>query len=225
MAGGVPPPSDALPTSIPGAFTHPQNRIPDQAIVQDAASVAVVEALGVSSEDRVLEVGAAPGGKTLAIRDRRPADLVSVDLHPRRIRKAARRLARAGYPRGWVRADGVRLPFRNGGFDKVLVDAPCTGLGTLRRRPEVRLRVTESDRNRLAALQQQLLDQALEMVRPGGRLVYSVCTLTSAETLEIVAGRGGRPPTLLPGLTVDSGLLLAPHLTGTDGMFIAVFDR
>ena len=225
MAGGIPPPPDVLPTSIPGVFTHPQNRVPDLAIVQDAASVAVVEALGVSSEDRVLEVGAAPGGKTLAIWDSKPADLVSVDLHPRRIIKAARRLAREGYPGGWVRADGVRLPFRNGAFGKGLVDAPCTGLGTLRRRPEVRLRVTNADRNRLAALQQRLLKEALDMVRPGGRLVYSVCTLTSAETLDVVAGQGGRPPTDLPGLTVDSGLLLAPHLTGTDGMFISVFDR
>ena len=194
-------------------------------MVQDAASVAVVEALGVAPGHRVLEVGAAPGGKTLAIWDRNPASLVALDVHPRRIRQAERRLKRAGGEGWWIRADGARLPFRSGQFDRVLVDAPCTGLGTLRRRPEIRLRVSIGDRDRLAALQRRMLRQAIDAVRPGGRVVYSVCTLTRAETLGVVEDMGGRPPADLPGLRLDHGLLMGPHLTGTDGMFIAVLDR
>lgn len=119
-------------------------------------------------------------------------------------------------------ADGRRLPFRTASLDKVLVDAPCTGLGTLRRRPEIRLRVTESDRDRLAALQRSMLDEALRVVRPGGRVVYAVCTVTSAETTDVVSGLPARPPEDLPGRHLEGGLLMAPHLTETDGMFISV---
>ena len=187
--------------------------------------MAVVQALDVAPGHSVLEVGAAPGGKTLAIWDRSPASLVALDIHPRRIRRAARRLERAGGRGWWIRADGACLPFRSGQFDKVLVDAPCTGLGTLRRRPEVRLRVSIGDRDRLAVLQRRMLRQAIEAVRPGGQVVYSVCTLTRAETLGVVEDMGGRPPAGLPGLRLDHGLLMGPHLTGTDGMFISVLDR
>ena len=98
-------------------------------------------------------------------------------------------------------------------------------LGTLRRRPEMRLRVSIGDRDRLAVLQRRMLRQAVDVVRPGGRVVYAVCTLTRAETLEVVENMGGRPPVDLPGLRLDSGLLMGPHLTGTDGMFISVLDR
>lgn len=222
MRPGSPPPVAAVPTAVPGAFVHPQGRVPQGAVVQDAASVAVVEALRVRPGDRVLEVGAAPGGKTLAIWDQGPGSLAAVDSHPRRIGRAARRLDKEGYRGWWIRADGRRLPFKSGRFDKVLVDAPCTGLGTLRRRPEIRLRVSTGDRDRLASLQRRMLAQAIEAVRPGGRVVYSVCTLTRAETLEVVEDMGGRPPEDVPGLRLDQGVLLSPHLTGTDGMFISV---
>ena len=224
MRPGSPPPVAAVPTAVPGAFVHPRGGVPQGAVVQDAASVAVVEALRVKPGDRVLEVGAAPGGKTLAIWDQGPGSLAAVDIHPRRIGRAARRLDNEGYRGWWIRADGRRLPFKTGRFDKVLVDAPCTGLGTLRRRPEIRLRVSTGDRDRLASLQRSMLDQAIEAVRPGGRVVYSVCTLTRAETLGVVEDVGGRPPEDVPGLRLDHGLLLSPHLTGTDGMFISVVE-
>ena len=70
-----------------------------------------------------------------------------------------------------------------------------------------------------------MLAASLELVAPGGRLVYSVCTVTPQETIEVVKGFGTRPPEGLPGRAWGGGLLLAPHLTGTDGMFIAVVDR
>ena len=223
-AGGCPP-TGVLPTAVTGAYCHPANRVPSGAVVQDPASLAVVQAMGVGPGDHVLEVGAAPGGKTLAIWDREPDLLVALDIHARRIRRAWKRTAGYGFGGWWVRADGGRLPFRRATFDQVLVDAPCTGLGTLRRRPEICFRVSMGDRDRLAVLQRRMLEEALEAVRPGGRVVYAVCTVTSAETVRVVAGLGGRPPNGLPGLHLDGGLLMGPHLTDTDGMFISVVDR
>jgi 16S rRNA (cytosine967-C5)-methyltransferase len=70
-----------------------------------------------------------------------------------------------------------------------------------------------------------MLEQALRLVRPGGRVVYSVCTFTPAETIDVVAGLGGRRPAGLPGVPFGDGWLMAPHLGPTDGMFVAVFDR
>lgn len=221
MQRGAPPPPGAVAASVPGAYLHPDG-VPPGAVVQDPASLAVVNAVGVSPGDRVLEIGAAPGGKTLVLWDRDPGLLVALDVHERRIRRGRRRTARAGCEAWWVRADGRRLPFGPASLDKVLVDAPCTGLGTLRRRPEIRLRVTEPERDRLAALQRRLLDEALRVVRPGGRVVYAVCTVTSAETVDVVSGLDARPPEGLPGRRLEGGLLMAPHLTGTDGMFISV---
>ena len=225
MEAGACLPTGVLPTTVTGAYFHPANRVPSGAVVQDPASLAVVQAMGVGPRDHVLEVGAAPGGKTLAIWDREPDRLVALDIHARRIRRAWKRTVGHGFGGWWVRADGGRLPFRRATFDKVLVDAPCTGLGTLRRRPEIGFRASVGDRDRLAVLQRRMLEEALEAVRPGGRVVYAVCTVTSAETVRVVAGLGGRPPDGLTGLHLDGGLLMGPHLTDTDGMFISVVDR
>ena len=223
MQRGVPPPIGALPAAVPGAYFHPDG-VPSGAVVQDAASLAAVQAVGVVPGDRVLEVGAAPGGKTLVLWDRDPGLLVALDVHERRIRRGHRRTGGRGFGGRWVRADGRRLPFGRAAFDKVLVDAPCTGMGTLRRRPEIRLRVSEGGRDRLAALQRRMLDEALRVVCPGGRVVYAVCTVTSAETIDVVSGLHARPPEDLPGQRLEGGLLMAPHLTGTEGMFISVLD-
>ena len=225
MRAGASLPPGLTPTAVPDVYLHPEGRVPPGAVVQDPASAAAVQAVEAGPEDHVLEVGAAPGGKTMALWDMGSARLAAVDIHEGRIRRAARRTARMGFEGWWVRADGARLPFRPASFDKVLVDAPCTGLGTLRRRPEIKFRVTQQERDRLAALQTRLLEEALRMVRPGGRVVYAVCTVTTAETTGAVAGMGGRPPEGLPGLPLEGGLLLGPHLTATDGMFISVLDR
>jgi 16S rRNA (cytosine967-C5)-methyltransferase len=120
-----------------------------------------------------------------------------------------------------VVADGTFPPFAAGTFDRVLLDAPCSGLGTLRRRPEIRLRVSESDVKVLAILQHRLLEKAFDLLAPGGRLVYSVCTVTPEETVDVVDPFDLQPAEL-PGMVWGKGRLLAPHLTSTDGMFVAV---
>ncbi|MGH9891728.1 MAG: hypothetical protein ACREA0_07055, partial [bacterium] len=189
----------------------------------DPSSVAVVSALGVERGQRVADLAAAPGGKTMDIADRLGHDgmVVASDPKQRRALRAARRVPQAQ----WMIADGRAPALRGRRFDRVLIDAPCSGLGTLRRRPELRHRATPAEVVRLATLQRQMLAAGFELVADGGRLVYSVCTVTPEETVDQVRDLGAKPPGGLPGREWGGGWLLAPHLTGTDGMFVAVFDR
>ncbi|MHB1534237.1 MAG: hypothetical protein ACYC1D_06435, partial [Acidimicrobiales bacterium] len=123
--------------------------------------------------------------------------------------------------------DGTRPPWRRGSFDRVLVDAPCSGLGVLRRRPDARWRVQPADIARLAALQRRLLDAAISLVAPGGTLIYSACTLTREETVGIdrwlAENHGQWRPLAPPGdpwQPAGRGALLLPQTAGTDGMFL-----
>jgi 16S rRNA (cytosine967-C5)-methyltransferase len=139
---------------------------------------------------------------------------------------------RLGTPLHVLAADARRPPFRPGAFDRVLVDAPCSGLGVLARRPDARWRVDEAAVARLAGVQREILEAASTLVRPGGALVYSVCTLTEAETLgvdrwlatahpELVA----EPPLGVPWRAHGRGALLLPQAAGTDGMFMLKLRR
>ena len=138
------------------------------------------------------------------------------------MQSARRRLLRHGADPSWVVADGRRLPFEASTFDRVLLDAPCTGLGTLRRRPEIRHRLQEDSPARAGELQRELLEAALTVVRRGGVVTYAVCTVFPEETIEVVADLAAEPPTGLPGRPFGKGWLLGPHLTDSDGMFISL---
>ena len=205
-----------------------RSEIADGALaVSDPSSIAVGLALAPRPGDRVADLAAAPGGKTLHLWDLMEGEgmLVAVDRHQRRAATAARRLHRMGVDVPWIVGDAADPPLRPGTFDRVLLDAPCTGLGTLRRRPEIRHRIGPENPAEAGRMQRRMLDAATALLRPGGRLVYSVCTITPDETTRVVDGTGSRPPDELPGLELDGGILLAPHLTGSDGMFIAVIER
>ena len=193
----------------------------------DGASSAVAQALSVAPGGTVLDMAAAPGGKTMSLWDQAGGEmsLVAMDHHERRLFSARKRLAEAGVSPHWVVGDGTAAPFADQAFDAVLLDAPCTGLGTLRRRPEIAMRLKTTGLDALADQQGRLLAEAWRLTRPGGRIVYSVCTLFAAETVDIVAEYPAHGPADLPGEPWGSGLLLAPHSTGTDGMFISVIDR
>lgn len=205
---------------IPGAWLG-GGPIPKGHEIQDPASVAVGLTVAARPGEYVLDMSAAPGGKTGQLVEG-GAFVAAADVHERRAKSAGRRVPGAS----WLIADGRTPPFDPETFDAVLVDAPCSGLGTLRRRPEIIHRIGPGDVAHLAGLASELLDAAIQLTRPGGRVVYSVCTVTPSETIGVVEGRSARPPELdLPGRPFGDGWLLAPHLGPTDGMFIAVIDR
>ena len=189
--------------------------------LQDPSSVAVGHAVEVHPGHRVADLAAAPGGKTMHLVDATEGPgVVALDASPKRVSRASKRAPEAK----WLVGAAEFTPLKSGAFDRVLLDAPCSGLGTLRRRPEIRHRVTPARVEEMAHLQKKMLASAIDLLAPGGRLVYSVCTVTPAETVEVVRGLGARSPTGLPGRAWGDGWLLAPHLTGTDGMFIAVIE-
>ena len=222
-----------------------------RATVQDEASMYVIDAVldAAGSRDSagalVIDVCAGPGGKTTGLQEA-GARVVAVDRHASRARLVADLAQRDASP---ARASGLnpidpsvvtlvgdaaRPPLREAIADVVLVDAPCTGLGVVRRRPELRWRRTASDAARLAEVQRELLTASAALVRPGGALAYSVCTWPAEETREVVeafldAHPGWTPqrPAIDAGTVLDGdpGVQLAPDVDGTDGMYIAVLRR
>ena len=183
----------------------------------------------------VLDACAAPGGKACHLAELGAGSVLAVDLQARKARSIEETARRLGL--GEVRALAADATFPlpdEGPFDVALVDAPCSGLGTLRRHPEVKLRRTPDDVDRLAALQARLLAQVSHAVKPGGLLVYAVCTLTPEECDEQVDRflsahpefHPERPPPgwALPAADADcldpqGRLRIFPHRTGTDGFF------
>lgn len=191
--------------------------------VQDQASQWVAEVVGAHPGDVVADVCAAPGGKATAM----DGTVHATDLSPVRAGLVRDNAARLGRSVTVVAADARRPPYRPATFDRVLVDAPCSGLGVLRRRPDARWRVDGSAIERLAALQREILEGAIPLLKPGGTLVYSVCTLTAAETLDIDAWLAGAHPELVaqpppggPWRPHGRGALLLPQAAGTDGMAV-----
>lgn len=186
---------------------------------QDEASMLVVHAGGVRPGERVLDLCAGPGGKAthLAALAGPEGRVVGIELHEHRARQVADAAAVLGVEVDVRVGDALDPPLDPGErFDVVLLDAPCTGLGTGRRRPEVRWRRTPDDVEALAALQRDLLAAAGRWLAPGGRLVYAVCTWTGPETDRVLDAA------VPGGLEVVDRRQLLPDVEGTDGMFVAV---
>jgi len=225
-----------------------------RATPQDQASQAVAAAVGARAGERILDMAAAPGGKATAMAEAMGDRglVVASDLRAGRagrVRDAARRLGLTSVQ--VLIADGHHLPLRAlgpgssdgddsldaglpgpGSFDRVLLDAPCSGLGVLRRRPEARWRLDLADIDRLAALQRELLTAAVAQARPGGLVVYCVCTLSREETLDIDEWAATAFPSLAPAPAPGPpwrphgrGALLLPSDAGTDGMFLLLLQR
>ncbi len=195
--------------------------------VQDRASQQAAAHVGARPGERILDLCAAPGGKATAIAVDAGV-VVAADVSAERTRRVQENVDRLGadavVP---LVADGLAPPFRDASFDRVLVDAPCSGLGVLRRRPDARWRVQPDDVGRLARLQRRLLAASVPLLRPGGTLVYSVCTLTTEETVgvdrwiaERFPGLRALPPPRHPWRPAGRGGLLLPQDDGTDGMFV-----
>jgi 16S rRNA (cytosine967-C5)-methyltransferase len=187
--------------------------------VQDEGSQLVAlrlaEADLAGSDERWLDLCAGPGGKAAllgALAAQRGATLVANELQPHRAELVA--AAVANLPNVSVTCeDGRSGPWEPGTFDRILIDAPCTGVGALRRRPESRWRRSPADLDALVPLQQALLKRGLELVRPGGLVAYATCSPLIAETRDVLASVGAEP---------ESIMQLWPHLDGTDAMFCAV---
>jgi len=221
--------------------------------VQDAGSQQVARWLGVQPGQRVLDMCAAPGGKTaqLAALMQNEGTITALDVHPHRVAAMEQNLARLGVriARCYVadatsthlispadhRRSRKKLPFSlfPDSFDAVLLDAPCSGTGTLRRHPEIKWRLTPRKLSELAGIQTRLLWNAAQAVKPGGFLLYAVCSLEAREGEEVIRiflkhHRNFEvvpPPDAGDALTSEGFLRLWPDQDGTDGFFAARLRR
>ena len=191
---------------------------------------------------RVADWCAGAGGKTLAIAAtmENRGHIVACDVSETRLEGAVKRLRRAGVHNveRHLTIEGDKWAKRRAQtFDRVLVDAPCTGTGTWRRNPDGRLRLTETDLAELTPKQARILDAAERLVRPGGRLIFATCSLLREENEAQIDGFCARHPgyAVVPVSEVwslpaampcpDPYLLLTPARHGTDGFFAAVLER
>ncbi|MGN6108764.1 MAG: RsmB/NOP family class I SAM-dependent RNA methyltransferase, partial [Kofleriaceae bacterium] len=213
---------------------------------QDEGSQLLAELAVASAPDRpmIIDLCAGAGGKTLAIAARlaNRGRLIASDVDDRKLDELRRRARRATVSNAqaihleaglWPPAlDALR-----GKADVVLVDAPCSGIGALRRNPEARWRLREQDLAGFAARQREILDGATTLLAPGGRLVYATCTLLAIENQDVVEATLAARPELAPvpldavlgarapALAADRWFTVAPHVHGTDGFFAAVMHK
>jgi 16S rRNA (cytosine967-C5)-methyltransferase len=232
--------SDGLVLDAP----QPVERLPGFAqghcSVQDAAAqMAADQLLGGrvwSPADRVLDACAAPGGKTAHLLERAELNLLALDVDPRRCERIEDTLARLGLQAVVRCADAAKPAAWWDGqpFDAILLDAPCTASGIVRRHPDVRWLRRPSDVSALVATQRALLEALWPLLKPGGRLVYATCSVFRAEGDEQIraflvhhtdALQQPSPGHLLPGLAAPSGEFNDNHLGGYDGFFYARLDK
>jgi len=209
--------------------------------IQDEASQLIALLLSPEPGESLLDLCAGTGGKTLhlaALMENR-GRVTAVDLHPDKLRQLQEEAGRLGMTivEAYA-ADSAAPPETFGGiFDRVLLDAPCSGLGTLRRNPEIRWRLAPADIEKCSQIQRRLLRSAADCVRPGGRLVYSVCTVTPEENEIVIEDllkdrpdfaliRSTATQGIPSALIDDAGLFRTfPHRHGTDGFFGALLIR
>jgi 16S rRNA (cytosine967-C5)-methyltransferase len=191
--------------------------------VQDLSSQWVAASVAATPGERVLDLCSAPGGKATAIAGT-GATVVAADLRYGRVRLVEANATALGLDMSVLTADGTAPPFRARSFDAVLLDAPCSGLGALRRRADARWRIESTDIGELAVLQRRLIEQAADLVADGGRLIYSVCTLTAEESIDHPVPDGFEIDSTEPDVGVwrpyGSGWRVLPQDADTDGMVL-----
>jgi 16S rRNA (cytosine967-C5)-methyltransferase len=209
--------------------------------VQDLGAQCVAFPLHLGPGMRVLDACAAPGGKACLIAEREPrlAELVALDLDPGRLAKVHDNLRRGNLPAVVLQGDaGAPADWWDGRpFDRVLLDAPCSALGVIRRHPDIRLRKSPAEIDRLPAAQSRLLTAAWRLLAPGGRLVYATCTVTRSENRDVVAAflAGTADAQIAPadtwsrwpelGIADEVGRQILPGEAGADGFYYAALNK
>jgi 16S rRNA (cytosine967-C5)-methyltransferase len=209
--------------------------------VQDLGAQCVAFPLGLAAGQRVLDACAAPGGKTALIAEREPrlSAVVAVDIDPQRLIRVRENLNRANLRAELVSGDaGAPAAWWDGvPFDRILLDAPCSALGVIRRHPDIRLRKSPSDIDKLPQLQGRLLASAWSMLGQGGRLIYATCTMTRSENRDVVAAflRSTPDAVSLPaeawegwpqlGEADEVGRQILPGEAGADGFYYAALVK
>jgi 16S rRNA (cytosine967-C5)-methyltransferase len=209
--------------------------------VQDLGAQCVAFPLALAAGQRVLDACAAPGGKTALIAEREPDlnKLVAIDIDPQRLARVSENLKR-----GDLRADlacgDAALPaawWDGEPFDRILLDAPCSALGVIRRHPDIRLRKSPSDIDKLPQLQGRLLSSAWQLLASGGRLVYATCTMTRSENRDVIAAflRSTADAVVVPaedwagwpnfGEADECGRQILPGEAGADGFYYAALTK
>ena len=209
--------------------------------VQDLAAQCVVFPLALAAGQRVLDACAAPGGKTALIAEREPllASLAAVDIDPQRLSRVRENLERGALEAELIVNDAAAPDAWWNGvpFDRILLDAPCSALGVIRRHPDIRVRKSPAEIDRLPLLQARLLTSAWRMLATGGRLVYATCTVTRSENRDVITAflEGTPDANIVPaehwagwpgfGEADGCGRQILPGEAGADGFYYAVLTK
>lgn len=232
---------DALWVSPASALHTLPSSMMEQFYFQDLASQWCCRALGAQPGERIADLCAAPGGKTMTIAQylNNTGSIVAGDIHEYKCRAMTDRVKRFGFDciivQQWdAAAEPSEMWIET--FDRVICDVPCSGLGVIRRKPEIRYKKPEEFAD-LPALQLQILEQGAKLVRPGGVLQYSTCTLRPEENQEVAQVFLEKHPEFVPralsiiscfeaaDVAVSHEITLFPHIHGSDGFYIAGFTK
>ncbi|MFX0562275.1 16S rRNA (cytosine(967)-C(5))-methyltransferase RsmB [Bacillus pumilus] len=206
--------------------------------IQDESSMLVARALDPQPGETVLDACAAPGGKSTHIAERMndEGQIVSLDLHEHKvklIKQAAKRLNLTQIEAKALDARKAKDYYSEASFDRILIDAPCSGFGVIRRKPDMKYTKSPEDSARLAAIQQAILKEAAPLLKPGGTLVYSTCTMDPTENQQVIhaflqehqdfepdLSLNERLPEQVAPFVQNGSVQILPHYFGTDGFFI-----
>lgn len=224
---------------LKGNLAHSESFKEGLITIQDESSMLVAYALGIEQNETILDACAAPGGKSTHIAEKleETGQVISLDLHEHKVKLINENAARLGLKNIETKAmDSRRVQeaFEGSTFDRILLDAPCSGLGVMRRKPDMKYTKKEEDLDRLQSIQLQLLDSVTPLLKPGGTLVYSTCTIDRSENEEVVTAflqkhtdfEGDpsvieRMPKAIQPLMSDFQLQIFPQDFGSDGFYIA----
>ena len=206
------------------------------ASVQDEAAQMAALLLAAQPGERVLDACAAPGGKSCHILELQPAlgELTAMDLDPQRLERVQQNLERLGLQASVIAGDGANPPpvLAAQSFDKVLVDAPCSASGVIRRHPDVKSLRRQNDIASLGAQQTAILQGLWPLLKPGGRLLYATCSILDGENNSVVNSFLKATddailvqPELTWGVTAGVGRQLLPNISGPDGLFYALIEK